>query len=166
MCTCHASLITATAMTSQPSSQDSIGPGSQAESTDTCQVCTKSVGVKCTTAIKCAKCSVSCHVSCLVNDFVPAYGSPCKSGLQWLADFLRTESFLLVCIKCRGQSSARGFPDQSSNGNSMDFPGQQLASRIEDLHSKILSIEGMLSRLQRDITKEASASDTVQPPSA
>ena len=53
-----------------------------------------------------------------------------------------------------------------SNGNSVDFPGQQFASRVEDLHSKILSIEGMLSRLQRDITKDASASGTVQPPSA
>ena len=34
------------------------------------------------------------------------------------------------------------------------------------MHSRILSINGMLSRLRRDITQEASASDTSQPPSA
>ena len=104
----HALLVTAMAMTSQPSSQDSVGSGSQAEFADTCQVCTKSAGVKCTTAIKCAKCSVPCHVSCLVNDFVSSYSSPRKSSLQWLADFLRTEVFS-VCITCRGQSSTRDF---------------------------------------------------------
>ncbi len=106
------------------------------DSSHTCELCKKSVGVK-SVAIKCMDCLVSYHLSCVVNKFTSVQGTPLKNSVQWLYDFLHDGNFRYVCETCKRNISDLG------NSKTISATLQHNQDKLNDIYALKSSVESL-----------------------
>ena len=148
-------------------SKGSEPASSQSAPCCTCQMCKKAICAKSLAiTIACIDCGGSCHVGCLVNNFVDTHGGALKTSLIWLTEFLRTGNFRFTCDSCSKLSKDASLATQSALvlNNRINAEFATLKQCIAAIDSKISSFLPCVN--QRNSTHSAEESDVSKPSAA
>ena len=148
-------------------SKGSEPASSQSAPCCTCQMCKKAICAKSLAiTIACIDCGGSCHVGCLVNNFVDTHGGALKTSLIWLTEFLRTGNFRFTCDSCSKLSKDASLTTQSALvlNNRINAEIATLKQCIAAIDSKISSFLPCVN--QRNSTHSAEESDVSKPSAA
>ena len=148
-------------------SQGSEPASSQSVPCSTCQMCKKAICAKSLAiTIACIDCGGSCHVGCLVNNFVDTHGGALKTSLIWLTEFLRAGNFRFTCDSCSKLNKDASLATQSALllKNRINAEIATLKQCIAAIDSKITSFLPCVN--QRNSTHSADESDVSEPSAA
>jgi hypothetical protein len=115
-----------------------------------CGLCIKSISSK--SAVKCATCQVSCHVSCIVTKFVASGGKECKHSKEWLGEFLNAGPFHYSCSTCLVKNPNKS-PGDISALTTVPSAEPQHCSDVALLHQEVAGMKASFTAMSGDMNQ-------------